>query len=62
MWLNEVLGGFMLTAILFILFAWVIEMPTWLSVIATVIGCIRFISCTIQFAIKVAKLYHDQDN
>lgn len=52
----------MLTAILFILFAWVIEMPTWLSVIATIISCILFISCTVQFAIKVAKLYHDQDN
>lgn len=51
----------MLTAILFVIFAWVIEMPIWLSVLTTVIGCVRFISCTVQFAIKVAKLYREDN-
>lgn len=52
----------MLVAILLIIFAWVIEMPIWLSVLTTVIGGILFIARVITFAIKVAKLYAEDHN
>ncbi len=45
----------MLGAIIFILFAWFIEMPLWLSIATTCVGAFMLIVNLVQIGIKIQK-------
>lgn len=51
----------MLGAIIFILFAWFIEMPLWLSIITTCVGAFWLIVDFVKIGIKLQKKWDEKD-
>ncbi len=52
----------MLGAIIFILFAWFIEMPLWLSIITTCVGAFVLTVDLVKIGIKIQKNLNDKDD
>lgn len=52
----------MLVSILFILFAWFIEMPLWLSIMTTCVGALALIVDFVKIGMKLQKEQHENDD
>ena len=46
----------MLVGVVFILLAWFVKMPLWLSIVTTIVGAFEIIFSLIRFGVKVQEL------